>query len=143
MFLPMKWTVAATLAGLTILGAGVPHAQAQFRQRTLPVYSPGVSPLVPFYNPLTPNYRVAPGVSMQQAIFNNYQVARAAASLPPWMYGYNPYPAPIVSTGPVVPYPVASYYSPYSNPYTSYSYTPWLYTTPIYSNPYVFSTTPY
>jgi hypothetical protein len=138
-----KWTLAASLAGLTVFGVGMPEAKAQFRQRTLPVYSSGVSPRSPFYNPLSPTFRVAPGLSSQQALFNNYQALRAAASLPPWLYGYNPYPNPIISTGPVVPYPVPVVSNPFVNPYTAYSSNPWLFSPSVYGNPYAFSVNPF
>jgi hypothetical protein len=90
-------------------------AQAQpWQLRTLPVYSSGVNPRAPFYNPVAPTYRVLPGVSGQQALFTQYQNLAAAASLPPWIYGFNPYPSPINIVSPTnllppVPYPPAPY----------------------------------
>jgi hypothetical protein len=119
------WTISKRvcvlgLAGLAFWGLAVAPAQGQFfRQRTLGVFSPGVNPNSPFYNPLSPTFRVAPGLSSQQALFNTFQPLAAAASLPPWFYGFNPYPSPIVTTGPVIPgYGGGSWYGPgISNPY--------------------------
>jgi hypothetical protein len=131
-FMRRSGTVA--LIGLAVLSLPVPAAYAQFfRQRTLPVYAPGINPNAPFYNRVNPFTYVAPGVSSQQALYNYFQAARAASALPPWWYGYNPYPAPIISTGPVVPY--SNYSSPYTNPYAS-MYYPLVPTPSFYANPY-------
>jgi hypothetical protein len=110
------------LAGGALLGLSLPQASAQFfRQTTLPVFSPGVNPMSPFYNPIAPTFRVAPGVTSQQALFNTFQPLAAASRLPPWMFGYNPYPSPIIGS-PFLPYGGVPAYGPgmYSNPYGSY-----------------------
>jgi hypothetical protein len=122
----MKRIGVMTLAGLGVLGLPVVPAHGQFfRGGTLPVYAPGVNPRSPFYNPINPLTYVAPGVTSQQALFNTFQPLNAASRLPPWMYGYNPYPSPIITSGPVVPYGGSGYnpgpnpylYSPSANPY--------------------------
>jgi hypothetical protein len=135
------------LAGLAILGCITPGAEAQFIRRpfmyhrTLPVYSSGVNPSAPFYNPINPLYRVAPGVTSQQALFNTFQPLWAASRLPPWMFGYNPYPPPIyyAPPAPYVPYVPPIYYNPYPNPYLGYS-NPYAYSLAAYGatfNPYL------
>jgi hypothetical protein len=107
---------AAVLAGLAVLALAVPPARGQFfRQRTLPVYSPGVNPFQPFYNPVSPLQRVAPGVTSQQVLTNYGLALQALASGPPWLYGYNPYPSPIYSPG-------LAYAAPYSLGYGAYPY---------------------
>jgi hypothetical protein len=112
---------AVTLAGVAVLALAVPHAQGQFfRQRTLPVYSPGVNPFSPFYNVLNPTQRIAPGVTSQQALYAYGQAARAVSMVPPWVYGYNPYPSPIIAGGPGLGGYSSPYYPGYSNPYGGY-----------------------
>jgi hypothetical protein len=98
------WTlmklIAVALAGLAVLDLSAAEVRAQFmRQGTLPVYSSGVSPNAPFYNPLMPLARAGPGTSMQQAMFNAVAPPAAASRLPPWEFGYNPYPAPAMPGG--------------------------------------------
>jgi hypothetical protein len=132
----LKQTWAVALAGIVGFGFAVPSAHAQFRQRTLPLYSSGVSPNMPFYNPVNPMYRAAPGMTMQQAMFNQYQALSAAASLPPWMYGYNPYPSPIIATPPVLPYQVPAY-----GAYPSF--TPYPYGSAAYGTPFGVGVSPY
>ena len=139
MFTIKKLTGAALLAGLVALGPAVSQAHAQFfRQRTLGVYSSGVNPNAPFYNPLMPTYRAGPGTSMQQAMFNQFAPLRAASRLPPWIYGYNPYPSPIYySPTPYVPmYNPYNTYVPYANPYVSGYFNPYAYPPAVYANPY-------
>jgi hypothetical protein len=103
MWTPRKRIGGLALVGLATLALTVP-AHAQFfrrpfpQQGTLPVYSSGVNPNSPFYNPINPLYRVAPGVTSQQALFNTFQPLWAASRLPPWMFGYNPYP-PLIAGG--------------------------------------------
>jgi hypothetical protein len=128
----------ASLIGLAVFGLAVSDAHAQFFQRpatrTLGVYAPGINPTMPFYNAANPFTYAAPGVSSQQALFNYVQQGRAVASLPPWIYGYNPYPQPIVATGPV-------FSTPYSTPYSAGGYggNPYAYSPAAY-NPYTAGT---
>ena len=79
-----------------------------FVTRTLPVYAPGINPNAPFYNQVNPFTYVAPGISSQQYLYNLNQQLRVASRYPPWLYGYNPYPAPIIVQRPVLPYPVSA-----------------------------------
>jgi hypothetical protein len=121
------WTIrkriaAGALAGLAGLALQVPQAQGQFfRQWTLPVYSPGVNPFTPFYNVLNPTMRVAPGMTSQQALYNFGQGAWALAMAPPWAFGYNPYPPPIVMGGAGMGGYSSPYMPGYANPYGSYA----------------------
>jgi hypothetical protein len=127
------WTLTKRCGGLALAGLAVfalaGPARAQFfrqpfmRQGTLPVYSTGVNPNSPFYNPINPLSRVAPGVTSQQALFNTFQPLYATARLPPWMFGYNPYPSPIIGG-----YGGAPYAPPAYNPYGGYGggYNPYM-----------------
>jgi hypothetical protein len=144
---PCTWAIPISLAAGLLLAD---LAQAQFRpggfggfiQRPLPVYSSGVNPFSPFYNPLAPTFRVAPGISSQQALFNMWQPLAALSTLPPWIFGYNPYPPPIITSGPVIPYypPIGPLYNPYVappiNPYVSGVVNPYVGGAPGV-NPYV------
>jgi hypothetical protein len=128
-----------------MLGLAVAPAHGQgIRLRTLPVYAPGVNPTAPFYNRVSPLTYVAPGVTSQQALYNYFQAARAASMLPPWWYGYNPYPSPIYSPGPYT-WGYGSYYnpylSPYANPYLGYS-SSMFYPPAAYGNPYAYYPSP-
>jgi hypothetical protein len=144
MFTLRKSLAVAGLVGMAVLFAATPQADAWgvrgplARQRTLPVYSTGVNPNSPFYNPINPLYRVSPGMTSQQALFNTYQPLYAASRLPPWMFGYNPYPSPILGGYGSMPYVPPVYYNPYATPYTGY-YNPYAYA-PTFSgtyNPYL------
>src|SRR5262245_35350310 len=59
---------------------------------------------------VNPAYRVAPGLPLTQAAYNIRVMGRAYGSVPPWLYGYNPYPNPVIVAP---PYPVPVY--PYSS----------------------------
>jgi hypothetical protein len=125
---------AVVLAALALLWLAASPADAQFfrggRGGTLPVYGPGVNPNAPGYNPVNPFQRSPNGMSYQQQFTNTLQQARQVRSFPPWYYGYNPYPAPVVTSGPVVnaqgsnPYAANPAVNPYAanpaaNPYGS------------------------
>jgi len=101
-------------AGLAILGATAAPAHAQ---RRAPVtYRPLVMPY-----PVNPNGFTGAFPTAQQQLFNSRVIGRSIANIPPYAFGYNPYPS-IVSSGPVVPpiYPtVPSYGSPYATLSTS------------------------
>jgi hypothetical protein len=115
----------AIVAGLAVLGLGLlsSEANAQFQVRRV-----GATP-VPFKMPINRNWLVAPGVTLRQAAYNTRVIGRALSTIPPWVYGYNPYPS-MVNYGPTYPY--YGY-----NPYAIYSglYNPYL-TGSIYTNPY-------
>lgn len=151
---PRRFGVAMFLLAIWLSVEAV--AQAQFQIRTAPVFAPGVNPTAPFYNRVNPLQLVAPGVTQQQALYNFTQQVRAARTIPPYLLGYNPYPSPIISTGPVIPSPIvpgvpiagggylgvpgANLYTPGVDPYGSNLYTPGMDTYGSgYANPY----TPY
>jgi hypothetical protein len=73
---------------------------------------------------VNPYYRVAPGLPLNQAAYNIRVLGQAYSRVPPWVYGYNPYPAPVIVTSPYYPSPVYPYaYSPYPTyAYPSYAY---------------------
>jgi hypothetical protein len=85
-----KRFVTAALLAVALLGLSVRPAQAQVRQWG--VYAPGINPRAPFYNPAQPFQYVAPGVSLQSALINQAQFGRSVSQIPPWIFGYNPYP---------------------------------------------------
>jgi len=118
--------VTAALLGVVVFGLGAGTAQAQFRVRQWGVYAPGINPNAPFYNPAQPFQYVAPGVSLQSALINQVNAGRAIASVPPWVYGYNPYPP--VNFGPAFQSPGynplygAGVATPAYNPFLSTGY---------------------
>lgn len=106
-------TVAMLLVSGFLLGNAAPPAAAQFNLRTIP------SAQQQF--PVNPYFLVAPGMTQAQYLNNVRAYARTAQQIPPWVYGYNPYPNPVINTGTVVnPYggvqPFAGGYG--GNPYS-------------------------
>jgi hypothetical protein len=105
------------------------------------------------------------GLRLNQYAYNTAVLGRVTGDyyrqIPPYAMGYNPYPSPIISTGPVVPTSnyVPTGYNPYlggsilaTNPYAAsgsvLATNPYYggsdqYTTPYGSNPYVPYTDPY
>lgn len=80
---------------------------------------------------VNPNYMIYPGLSVNQYAYNVATLGRAYSYVPPWMYGYSPYPA-VANYGPAYR---SYYYNPYYNPYATSYYNPYLYGTGYY-NPY-------
>lgn len=99
-----------------LVGTAAGPVQAQ----PLPIWSPGVNPNAPFYNRINPLYRVGPGLTQQQALYNWVQTGRAFASVPPWVYNPNILNPPIIApVPPWMPAPLpASFYPPLGNIYT-------------------------
>ncbi len=113
----------AVVAVAAVLVAGVvatsSYAQPRFNRGGVVVFTNSQA----FVNPY---YRVAPGLSLNQYAYNLRTIGRAYYNVPPWMYGYNPYPPPIIYT-PYYPYPYPySPYSPYGmyGPYSPYGVSP-------------------
>jgi len=119
-----KWVGAGALVGFVALGVAAPEAQAQLS----PIYIRNVNLARQGINP---NFQVLPGLNIQQALYNTRLYGRAMASIPPYALGYNPYPSPIFSNGPIYnpynpyPYPPGPFYNPamagggYGSPYGS------------------------
>lgn len=100
-------TVAVLMFSGLLLGEATPRAAAQFNLRTIPSAQQRF--------PVNPYFLVAPGMTQAQYLNNVRAYARTAQQIPPWAYGYNPYPNPIINTGTVVnPYAANL---PYGNPY--------------------------
>ncbi len=143
----------AALAGVALWALTAP-AQAQQpnpASGTGPVGG-GVGPRVmPNSSGLVnPNWQVWPGVPLNQAAYNTAVYGNAMNHVPPWVYGYNPYPQvqnngpvynPLLSTSPFSPagypaatmtslstpsassypgYPNSMYSNPFTNPYYPY-----------------------
>jgi len=90
------------LTGLAILGAAAAPAHAQRGSRQPMVRGP----VVPLY-PVNPNGFTGAFPTAQQQLFNSRVIGRSIANIPPYAFGYNPYPSPIINTAPIVPsYPV-------------------------------------
>jgi hypothetical protein len=106
----VKWFGITALSGLAVVALTASQAQAQ-RNRAIVAGYGGI--------PLNRNWLVAPGVTLQQAAYNTAVTGRALSTIPPWMYGYNPYPSPINNYGPVYPSYASPYINPYVNPYAS------------------------
>ena len=84
---------AAVLAGLLVLGGFAPAVQAAPWRPNFPV-----APVTP----VNPNFQIAPGLTLNQAAYNTAVIGRAISNIPPYALGYNPYTAPVISSGPVV-----------------------------------------
>jgi hypothetical protein len=121
------------LAAVAVLGIALfaPAAQAQYRPRYGRAF-PVVQNRYPAFVP----------TQLQQSALRNWAyntqvIGNAYASVPPWVYGYNPYP-PVVNYGPVVP--MTGYYStPYPTYVSPYSYGGYSAVNPYagaYVNPY-------
>jgi hypothetical protein len=101
------WVIVGGLA-LAVLILATGTSQAQVR-----VYSNSQAIVNPYY-------RVAPGLPLNQAAYNVRVLGRAYYNVPPWLYGYNPYPSPVIVTPPYAA-PVYPYYNPYAYPIGPYS----------------------
>ena len=70
------------------------------------------------------NPQIGPGLSLQQAAYNTAVLGRAYQQVPPYLFGYNPYPqngfasGPSLPSGPLGASPYALSASPGYNPYT-------------------------
>ncbi|MCI0460947.1 MAG: hypothetical protein L0Z62_28710 [Gemmataceae bacterium] len=90
----VKQLGVATLAAVVTVGVAAPSAHAQFRViRTSPVI---VNP-----NLQVPNLQVAPGLSLSQAAFNTAVTGRAFNQVPPFLFGFNPFPPTFTPFAPV------------------------------------------
>lgn len=108
---------ALAVAGWLALGA---VAHAQFTLRTFPSAQQRF--------PVNPYFLVAPGLTQAQYLAQVRAYNRTAATAPPWLSGYNPYPNPIVTTG--LGYPPPTPFGPLYNPM---GVNPW---SPGVTNPY-------
>jgi hypothetical protein len=100
--------VAVAVLALLLLAESPAHAQRPGGLR------PVVVPFVPGYvNPYTilPN-----GMTLNQYAANVAVLANAYGQIPPWLLGYNPYPAPIVNLGPTYVQPTYPLLNPYAIP---------------------------
>jgi hypothetical protein len=69
---------------------------------------------------INPYYRVGPQmIPLNQYTYNIRQLGRAYSKVPPWVYGYNPYPTPIYFTPSYLSLPYAY---PYYSPFASYGF---------------------
>lgn len=81
----VKQLGVAALAAVVTGSVLVPSAHAQFRVIT-------TSPVI-----VNPNFQVAPGLSVSQAAFNIEVLGRAFAQVPPFAFGFNPFPPTVVT----------------------------------------------
>lgn len=121
---------ALLLAGLW---ATQTTARAQFNLRPFPTT----------INPNNNNFVVTPGLTFDKYLAIVQAQARVASQIPPWVYGYNPYPprtvvAPAYNPVPAFATPYANPYAPVGNPYAPAAVDP--YGT---SNPYTAMSNPY
>lgn len=122
---------AATLGLLIVIPS---HAHAQFQ-------------VSPFQRNVNLNPYIAPGLTLQQYLFNVRQVGSAFQGVPPQLLGFNPFirpnvvlNAPTFGTPGVSPIisPIVSPYNPFTNPYA-----PGLAAPGATTNPYVPATSAY
>src|SRR5262249_15410167 len=123
--------VVVTAAAVVVVGVLATASQAAPPNFHTPDRGPGV--VRNFSNMPKPKWYVAPGLRLNQAAYNTRVIGNAYSYVPPWTYGYNPYPQ-VVNYGPVYPY--SSGYYPYSSGYYPYS-SPYGYGYPYYS-PYIY-----
>jgi plastocyanin len=110
---------AVALVGVAFLGAPL-SATAQMRATRMPLALPqgammpamqqGMSrmPPMPIFTPsvvgqsVNPNFRISPTLTLPQAAFNTAMIGRALSQVPPYAFGYSPYPQ-VANFGPVFP----------------------------------------
>ncbi len=98
MLVSSRRTLAQALVGLALLGLLATSAHAQrILYRPSPFAQPGQMPF-----PVNPNTYLAPNVTPQQFVYNSSAIGAALSTIPPYAMGYNPYPSPVISTGPVI-----------------------------------------
>ncbi len=100
-----RWS-AVLLAGAVALGVSVPAAQAQ------PVVRPSI---------INPAFTVAPGIQQYSNLYNTALLGRAIRQIPPYAYGFNPYPQSIAGGMSYVPsiYPSLGSYGGIGGAYPS------------------------
>jgi hypothetical protein len=105
------WVAAA---GLTVLALAQTPVQAQFRRPLPPRVVPPVvvTPRRPIVVPpvtgfVNSNPYVLPGLTLNQLA--TYNVLSQSGTLPPWMYGYNPYRPFFYTPYPTLVYPTFGY----------------------------------
>ncbi len=128
MFVSTRRVATLGVAGLLALGLGLggleSTAHAQFRR--VPPPSVGAQSMNNVYR-INPNPIIDySGQTLQQAAYNTAVVGQTLSSIPPYLYGYNPYPQTI-NTGPSYP-AITPYVPPYAlatgggSPYASNPY---------------------
>ncbi len=120
-FLINRYTLL-TAAALIAVALLAPSAEAQYRPR----YGRAFPVVQNYYPPYGPS--ALQQYALQNWAYNTRVIGQTYASIPPWVYGYNPYPPVINYASPVYTNPYPVYVSPYSN------YTPVPYVPPV--NPY-------
>ena len=111
-----RFLLTAALAAAAAGGWGMTAARAQAPRPNV-VYLP--SPIRPLPTPgpaINPNPFIAPGLTLQQYAYNTAVIGRALSTVPPYAYGYNPYPA-AVTYGPT--FGIPGYVAP-TYPFSSY-----------------------
>jgi hypothetical protein len=89
----IQWFGVVVLAAVALLG---PLGEPAHAQRIIP--------RIPnTYSYINPNPYVNPFQTLGQVAYNTAVLGRAASQVPPWLYGYNPYPSPIMNYGPITP----------------------------------------
>jgi hypothetical protein len=78
--------------GLGLLGGLSSPAHAQFRR--VPPPTVGAQSMNNLYS-INPNPVIAPGLTLRQAAYNTAVVGQTLSTIPPYLYGYNPYPQSI------------------------------------------------
>jgi hypothetical protein len=112
----MKRFISRSLIVAVLAVAGVAFLASSAQAQTRPVVSGRAFPSVQsIYQPFIPT-------QLQQSAFRQYNrdlrvIGRTYSRLPPWLFGYNPYPQVInygpVYRAPVYPVPYYPYYPPY------------------------------
>jgi hypothetical protein len=98
--------LAATLTALATVSSV--QAALPFSMRMAPVV------------PINPNWQIAPGLPINQFAFNTAVIGRALRQVPPYAFGYNPYPNPIIAPGSFLTAGSGGYNPLSYNPYNSF-----------------------
>jgi hypothetical protein len=87
----MRRAGTALLAASMVLGLTVSTSRAQVRLP--PIATPSV---------VNPAFTTAPGIQIYSNLYNTALLGRAIRSIPPYAFGYNPYPTPIINSAPIL-----------------------------------------
>jgi hypothetical protein len=106
MFASLRGWLVGGVAAILVCGVLASASQAAPPVRVLPNSTTLVNPY----------WQVAPGLSLRQYAYNQRVLANVYTQYPPWVFGYNPYPAPVIYNA-YSPYVLSPYYY---NPYFGY-----------------------
>jgi hypothetical protein len=106
-----------------LVGAVCVQPAAAYPPSMAPRVAPSTGGLAyPYRYGVNPYYQIWPGMTINQYAYNTAVLGRAYSTWPPYAFGYNPYPSPVINYGPLYPN-----YAHGAYPYGVYGYSYWLY----------------